>query len=190
MVEISENRHCSFLSLEFLTWIAEAHWIVNAHDYQEMLWTGFKRQMNVWVSSHFLPPTLLPPTIIHILNQKSRYCSTPGNFPLLLHIKAFFHFINHFQLNQAIILVAFLSFPARNPPAHNIIANFHIKNHIRSRWRNQLIHKLRVWSNRSKGSWFKPCWVFQIYNIHEKITQFWLAEKGIQFFCNTSANYK
>ena len=27
-------------------------------------------------------------------------------------------------------------------------------------------------------------------NIHEKITQFWLAEKGVQFFCNTSANYK
>ena len=25
-------------------------------------------------------------------------------------------------------------------------------------------------------------------NIHEKITQFWLAEKGIEFFCNTSAN--
>ena len=24
-------------------------------------------------------------------------------------------------------------------------------------------------------------------NIHEKITQFWLAEKGVQFFCNTSA---
>ena len=26
------------------------------------------------------------------------------------------------------------------------------------------------------------------YNIHEKVTQFWLAEKGVQFFCNTSAN--
>ena len=26
-------------------------------------------------------------------------------------------------------------------------------------------------------------------NIHGKITQFWLAEKGVQFFCNTSANY-
>ena len=25
-----------------------------------------------------------------------------------------------------------------------------------------------------------------IYNIHENITQFWLAEKGVQFFCNTS----
>ena len=24
-------------------------------------------------------------------------------------------------------------------------------------------------------------------NIHEKITQFWLAEKGVQLFCNTSA---
>ena len=27
-------------------------------------------------------------------------------------------------------------------------------------------------------------------NIHEKNTQFWLAEKGVQLFCNTSANYK
>ena len=26
-----------------------------------------------------------------------------------------------------------------------------------------------------------------INNIHEKITQFWLAEKGVQLFCNTSA---
>ena len=25
-----------------------------------------------------------------------------------------------------------------------------------------------------------------INNIHENITQFWLAEKGVQFFCNTS----
>ena len=24
-------------------------------------------------------------------------------------------------------------------------------------------------------------------NIHEKITQFWLAEKGVQLLCNTSA---
>ena len=30
---------------------------------------------------------------------------------------------------------------------------------------------------------------FTIDNIiHEKITQFWLAEKGVQFFCYTSAN--
>ena len=29
-----------------------------------------------------------------------------------------------------------------------------------------------------------------INNIHENITQFWLAEKGVQFFCNTSANCK
>ena len=28
---------------------------------------------------------------------------------------------------------------------------------------------------------------FYINNIHEKITQFWLAEKGVQLFCNTSA---
>ena len=27
-------------------------------------------------------------------------------------------------------------------------------------------------------------------NMHEKITQFSLAEKGVQFSCNTSANYK
>ena len=27
-------------------------------------------------------------------------------------------------------------------------------------------------------------------NLHEKITQFWLAEKGVQFFCNTIANYR
>ena len=27
-------------------------------------------------------------------------------------------------------------------------------------------------------------------NIHKKITQFWLAEKGEQFSCNKSANYK
>ena len=27
-------------------------------------------------------------------------------------------------------------------------------------------------------------------NIHEKIAQFWLAEKGVQFSCNASANYK
>ena len=27
-------------------------------------------------------------------------------------------------------------------------------------------------------------------DIHEKITRFLLAEKGVQFFCNTSANYK
>ena len=26
-----------------------------------------------------------------------------------------------------------------------------------------------------------------VNNIHEKITQFWLAEKGVQFFCNTGA---
>ena len=97
--------------------------------------------------------------IIQILNQKSRYCSTPGNFPHLLHIKTFFHF-NHFQLNQAVILVPFLPFPTRNPPAHTIMANFHMKNHTRLRWHNQLIHKLRVCSDRSKGSWFKP-WVFQ-----------------------------
>ena len=25
-------------------------------------------------------------------------------------------------------------------------------------------------------------------NMHEKNTQFWLAEKGVQLFCNTSAN--
>ena len=29
---------------------------------------------------------------------------------------------------------------------------------------------------------------FPTNNIHEKITQFWLAEKGVQFFCNTSEN--
>ena len=28
---------------------------------------------------------------------------------------------------------------------------------------------------------------FKTNNIHEKITQFWLTEKGVQFFCNTSA---
>ena len=27
-------------------------------------------------------------------------------------------------------------------------------------------------------------------NIHEKITQFWLAERGVQLFCKTSANLK
>ena len=27
-------------------------------------------------------------------------------------------------------------------------------------------------------------------NIHKKLTQFQLAEKGVQFLCNTSANYK
>ena len=31
---------------------------------------------------------------------------------------------------------------------------------------------------------------FSINNIHEKITQFWLAERGVQLFCNTSANLK
>ena len=28
----------------------------------------------------------------------------------------------------------------------------------------------------------------QLNNIHEKITQFWLAEKGVQFLCNTNTN--
>ena len=43
---------------------------------------------------------------------------------------------------------------------------------------------------------FSPGWKrslrFHTYdnNMHEKITQFWLVEKGVQFFCNTSANYK
>ena len=32
------------------------------------------------------------------------------------------------------------------------------------------------------------CKTFAFNNIHEKITQFWLAEKGVQFFCNTGAN--
>ena len=31
---------------------------------------------------------------------------------------------------------------------------------------------------------------YSLNNIHEKITQFSLAEKGVQLFCNTSANYK
>ena len=26
-------------------------------------------------------------------------------------------------------------------------------------------------------------------NIHEKITQFWLADKGVQFSCYTSVNF-
>ena len=30
-------------------------------------------------------------------------------------------------------------------------------------------------------------WINKLNNIHEKITQFWLAEKGVQLFCNTSA---
>ena len=28
---------------------------------------------------------------------------------------------------------------------------------------------------------------FHVNNIHEKITQFWFAEKEVQLFCNTSA---
>ena len=38
--------------------------------------------------------------------------------------------------------------------------------------------------------WFSSSCSYFCNNIHEKITQFWLAEKGVQFFCNTSANYK
>ena len=35
-------------------------------------------------------------------------------------------------------------------------------------------------------TWLRENW--RLYNnIHEKITQFWLAEKGVQLFCNTSA---
>ena len=42
------------------------------------------------------------------------------------------------------------------------------------------------WIVASCCEWF----VTVYYNIHEKITQFWLSEKGVQFSCNTSANYK
>ena len=38
--------------------------------------------------------------------------------------------------------------------------------------------------------WFLDVCFFISNNIHEKIIQFWLAEKGVQFFCNTSANLK
>ena len=36
-------------------------------------------------------------------------------------------------------------------------------------------------------SWVNVLLYFCTNNIHEKITQFWLAEKGVQFLCNTSA---
>ena len=57
---------------------------------------------------------------------------------------------------QAIIFVLFLPFPARDPLVHDIIANFQLTNHIRSRWRNRLIRQLSVWSGRSQVSRFKP----------------------------------
>ena len=37
-----------------------------------------------------------------------------------------------------------------------------------------------------KRKWFNKL-PFPINNLHEKITHFWLAEKGVQFVCNTSA---
>ena len=44
-------------------------------------------------------PTLIAfVAIVQILNQKSRYCGKPSNFPHLLHFKPFYRF-NHFQLN-------------------------------------------------------------------------------------------
>ena len=42
-------------------------------------------------------------------------------------------------------------------------------------WGSACAHFVRAWSSA---------------NLHEKITQFSLAEKGVQFSCNTSANYK
>lgn len=45
---------------------------------------------------------------------------------------------------QAIIFVPFLPFPARNPTEHDIIANFHMNNHIRSPYPNRLILQLSV----------------------------------------------
>ena len=50
----------------------------------------------------------------------------------------------------------FSSISARDPLVHDIIANFQLTNHIRSRWRNRLIRQLSVWSGRSQVSRFKP----------------------------------
>ena len=71
----------------------------------------------------------------HRLNKKktwSQDSSKPRNFHHLLHFKPFCRF-NHFQLNQTIIFVPFLPFPARNPPMHDIFT-----------WQNTLDQRL-IW---------------------------------------------
>ena len=40
----------------------------------------------------------------------------------------------------------------------------------------------------NKTHYVKWPFYYSANNVHEKITQFWLAEKGEQFSCNTCAN--
>ena len=57
--------------------------------------------------------------------------------------------------------VPFLPFPVRDPLVHDIMANFHMTNHIRSRWRNRnrLNRELSRFTG-SRVSRFRP-WVSQ-----------------------------
>ena len=85
--------------------------------------------------------------IVQILNQRSRYCGKPSNFPHLLNFKPFYRFIKSFS-----IFVPFFHFPHGTHQCTILLANF------RSWWRNRLISQLRVWSEGTQVSRFKS-WV-------------------------------
>ena len=93
--------------------------------------------------------------IVQILNQRSRYCGKPSNFPHLLNFKPFYRFIKSFSM-----FVPFFHFPHGNHQCTILLANFHMKNHIRTWWRSRLISQLRVWSEGTQVSRFKS-WVRQ-----------------------------